>query len=42
MFTAQERRLEKKANTVAFKEEKKLQEKQNLNNRVNTRGVKLL
>nr|CAG4634884.1 EOG090X08PQ [Alona affinis] len=37
-----ERRMEKKANAVAFKEEKKLQEKQNLNNRVNVRGLKLL
>ena len=38
----QERRLEKKANTLAFKEEKKRQVQQNLNNRVNIQGLKLL
>nr|CAG4650273.1 EOG090X08PQ [Sida crystallina] len=37
-----ERRLEKKANTLAFKDEKKRQERQNLNNRVNIQGLKLL
>nr|CAG4651104.1 EOG090X08PQ [Simocephalus serrulatus]SVE94329.1 EOG090X08PQ [Simocephalus serrulatus] len=37
-----ERRKEKKANALAFKEEKKLQEKQNINNRVNVHGLKLL
>jgi len=34
--------LEKKANALAFKEEKKLQEKQNLNNKKNVHGLKLL
>nr|SVE74273.1 EOG090X08PQ [Daphnia barbata] len=38
----QERRKEKKANSLAFKEEKKLQEKQNINNRKNVSGIKLL
>nr|CAG4642616.1 EOG090X08PQ [Evadne anonyx] len=33
-----ERRMEKKANSLAFKEEKLRQEKQNLNNRVNVSG----
>nr|CAG4643314.1 EOG090X08PQ [Ilyocryptus agilis] len=37
-----ERRTEKKANTIAFKEEKKLQEKQALNNRINVHGMKLM
>nr|CAG4648025.1 EOG090X08PQ [Moina brachiata]SVE93096.1 EOG090X08PQ [Moina brachiata] len=37
-----ERRLEKKANTLAFKEEKKAQEKQVINNRANIHGLKLL
>nr|CAG4637137.1 EOG090X08PQ [Ceriodaphnia reticulata]SVE73027.1 EOG090X08PQ [Ceriodaphnia reticulata] len=37
-----ERRKEKKANALAFKEEKKVQEKQNMNNRVNVHGLKLL
>ncbi|XP_046643662.1 protein LTV1 homolog isoform X1 [Daphnia pulicaria] len=38
----QERRKEKKANSLAFKEEKKLQEKQHINNRKNVSGIKLL
>lgn len=36
-----ERRLEKKANTLAFKEEKKKQEKVILNNKVNIQGIHL-
>lgn len=32
----------KKANALAFKEEKKLQEKQHINNRKNVSGIKLL
>lgn len=34
--------MEKKANTLAFKEEKKIQEKQSMNNRANVHGLKLL
>lgn len=37
-----ERRLEKKANAIAFKEEKKRQEKVLLNNKLNQQGVKIL
>lgn len=37
----QERRTEKKANQVAFKEEKSRQEKQMLNLRMNVQGLKL-
>lgn len=37
----QERRVEKKANKVAFKEEKVRQEKQMLNLRSNVQGLKL-
>lgn len=37
----QERRVEKKANKVAFKEEKVRQEKQMLNLRANVQGLKL-
>lgn len=42
LFFKQERRKEKKANSLAFKEEKKLQEKQHINNRKNISGIKLL
>ena len=42
LFFKQERRKEKKANSLAFKEEKKLQEKQHINNRKNVSGIKLL
>nr|CAH0105863.1 unnamed protein product [Daphnia galeata] len=38
----QERRKEKKANSLAFKEEKQLQEKQHINNHKNISGIKLL
>ena len=34
--------MEKKANTLAFKEEKKIQEKQLMNNRANVQGLKFL
>lgn len=37
----QERRVEKKANKMAFKEEKVRQEKQMLNLRTNVQGLKL-
>jgi hypothetical protein len=42
LFFKQERRKEKKTNSLAFKEEKKLQEKQHINNRKNISGIKLL
>lgn len=37
----QERRIEKKANKVAFKEEKQMQEKQMVSLRANVQGMKL-
>lgn len=38
----QERRIERKANAIAFKEEKKRQEKIKLNNRNNLQGNKIV
>ena len=37
-----ERRIEKKANTLAFKEEKARQEKNDMNNRRNVQGRKIV
>lgn len=41
VFPLQERRIEKKANTVAFKQEKQKQEKQMVGLRANVQGMKL-
>lgn len=41
LWFVQERRTEKKANKIAFKQEKQMQEKQMVNLRANVQGLKL-